>query len=517
MDIPRLKDLVPQQYAADQRGLVLLGGYWDIDRDIVVDEPLWFMGGILRPLDGVTIKINGPMYAPVTQIFDLSQGGTIVGNPEIEAVNPVWWGADPDHIENSSPAINAAIQFCNGTFKPAVQFVAGNYLCNDRILKGQSFYMPDVRGVGGGNTGEPSGVQLDFTQSASITFDANGEPMPCVLIKGGCGTLVTGGLDRLSIQAKAGQVPLVLNNQGGVLVSNCVFHDGTDSVQEFNQGVNGFTEWCKLVNCTFDNPARNGVRFRSTPDATDSFHGAEILDCWAQLSSSGAPAAVEVTKNCFWYNGTMRIRVFFSNNPPDYQDVLKVDPACRDPEIDGYIKTEAGYGKGRLASGKNVDFPGTVITLSGVTWGTMRPKHWMSTIGPEGGASNGATMSWGKEFSYGPRSITVDANGAWNTGLYLPGEFDCEIVVRASNYEYHISGIARPHHMGGYGVFSKASSWKLIDSTGWGEPSFVVGTDNVLYLNNPKYGAVPDQVKFYIWHRQRSVTHVFGAYALMGR
>ena len=495
---------------------MLATGVVEIHEDTVIEDPLWLMG-MLVPDKDVEIQINGPLMCGVHQAFDLSKGGTITGRPEIESVNPCWWGADPDHVENSSPAINAAIQFCNGTYKPALQFTAGNYLCLEHIEKRQSFYMPDIRGIGGGNTGEPSGVQLDFTQSTSIVADANGEPAPCVYIKGGSGTLVTGSIDRISIQAKAGQVPLMIADQGGVLVSNCIFHDGHDSVQIFNQAPNGFSEWNKLVNCTFDNPARNGVRLRSNPGATDSFHGFEIIDCWAQISSSVAPAAVEVTPHCFWYNGTLRIRVFFAQNPPDYQDVLKVDPACRDPQIDGYIKTEAGYGKGRLASGKNVDFPGTVITLSGVEWGTMRPCHWMSTIGPEGGASNGATMKWLREFSYGPRYITVDAAGAWQTGLYLPGEMDVEMVVRADYYEYHISGICRPHHMGGNGVFQKISSWNLIDNKGWGEPSFSVDNKGVLWLNNPKYTAAPGVVKFYIWYRQRSVTHVFGKYALMGR
>ena len=494
-------------------------GRIEIHADTKIEDPLWLLGTLVPDKD-VEVQINGPFVCGTHLAFDLSKGGTIAGRPEIAEVNPCWWGADPDHGADSSPAINAALQFCNGTFRPAIQFVAGNYLCNGFIEKRQSFYMPDVRGIGGGNTGEPSGVQLDFSQS-NIGKNGDGtptaEPGRCLYIKGGSGTLVTGSLDRISIQCAPNQVPLTIADQGGVLVSNCIFHDGTDSVQIFNESVNGFSEWNKLVNCTFDNPSRNAVRLRSNPTATDSFHGFEILDCWAQISSSGAPAAVEVTEHCFWYNGTMRIRVFFAGNPIGYQDVLKVDPACRDPEIDGYIKTEGGYGKGRLASGKNVDFPGTVITLGGVTWGTMRPAQWMSTIGPEGGASNGATLKWLREFSYGPRPVTVDSTGAWNTGLYCPGEMDCEIVVRSDFYEYHISGIARPHHMGGAGVFQRTSSWTLIDNKGWGEPTFGVNSSNALVLYNTKYGAVPGAVKFYIWYRQRSISHLFGPFALMGR
>lgn len=473
---------------------LLATGVVEVHDDIVVEDPLWLMG-MLVPDKDVEVRINGPLMCGVHQAFDLSKGGIITGRPEIAEVNPCWWGANPNGVGNSSPAINQAIEFCNGTYKPAIQFVAGNYLCLDHIEKRHTFYMPQIRGIGGGNQGEPGGVTLDFRQ-------AEGEN--CVYIKGGSGTLVNGGLSNLTILANANQVPLRIADQGGCVIANCQFQGGIDSVRFHNESPNGFTEWNKLVNCNFFQPARNAVRFVANDQATDSFHGAEILDCWAQLNN-GAPAAVYVGRRCYWYNGTMQIRVFFHGNPPDYQDVLCVDPSARDPQIDGYIKTESGAGRGRLASGKNVDFPGNVLALTGVTWGTMRPKHYMMTMGPEGGATNGATLSWAKEFSYGPRAVTVDASGEWSTGLYLPGEFDCEILVRASNYEYHISGIARPHHMGGNGIFNKTSSWNLIDSTGWGEPSLLVKSNNTLYLKNAKYPA--GAVNFYIWYKQRSLNH----------
>lgn len=515
MDIPRLKDLIPAQYQnGAQHGLVLTGGYWDIDRDITITEPLWFMGGILRPLAGVTIKLNCPIYAQCDQIFDLSQGGQIVGNPEVQSMNPVWWGADPDHIENSSPAINAAIAFCSGTFKPTLQFIAGNYLCMDRIIKQQNFYMPEIRGIGGGNMGEPSGVQLDFSQSTTIGLDANGEPQPCVYIKGGSGTLVTGSIDRLTILANGNQLPMQIADQGGVLVSNCQFHGGMDSFQFFNEAPNGFTEWNKLVNCVFMQPRRNAVRFKANSQATDSFHGAEILDCWAQITN-GAPAAIAVGKHCLWYNGTMRIRVFFANNPADYQDVLYVDPEARDPQIDGYIKTEAGGGKGRLGSGREIDFPGEVLALTGITWGSVKPVHYSMYMGPEGGASNGAVIKWYKPFSYGPRPITVDANNEWNTGLYLPGSFDCEMILRAPYYEYQISGIARGQHYGGPGIFNKTAAWALTNQAGYGEPSFRVNNQNVLILYAPSYAAIPGRVMFSMFAAQRSLGFFYGKFHTM--
>ena len=507
MDIPRLKDLVPAQYAQDQHGLVLLGGYWDIDRDITISEPIWFMGGILRPLDGVTIKINGPIYAPVTQIFDLSKGGTIVGNPELEAVNPVWWGADPDHVEDSAPAINAAINFCNGTFKPAVEFVAGNYLCMKHIEKNQSFYMPTVRGAGGGNMSEPGGTMLDFTQ-APIGLDTNGEPGACVYIKGGSGTLALGGLDRLTIRCNSNQAGIVVADQGGILISNCQVQGAMDCVQFYNQAPNGFTEWNKLVNCTFMLPARNCVRFKANSQATDSFHGTEVIDCWLQISN-GAPSAIHVGERCYWYNGTCRARVFFHGNPGKYQDVITVDPKTRDVEIEGYFKTEGGYGWGRLGSGRTIWFAGQVVCLGSVTWGSVVPVEYYFRAGPEAGAGNGASYMMIRGMSHS-RSITVDANGNAPVGLYCHGAMDCEITVRAGNYEYNISGIARPQYSGMNGAWNKTAVWTMTNATGWGEPSFWVGSNNELYIQNRNYP--PGAVKLHIWYRQRSMSAAMGKY-----
>lgn len=492
---------------------LLATGVIEIHEDTVVEDPLWLMG-MLVPDKDVEIQINGPLMCGVHQAFDLSKGGTITGKPEIEAVNPCWWGADPDHVEDSSPAINESIAFCTGTYKPALQFIAGNYLCMDRVVKGQNFYMPTLRGLSGGNNGEPGGVQLDFSRSTSIGLDGNGEPEACVLLKGGSGRMVTGGLDRFTILCNSNQAGLVVDDQGGVLISNVVVLGAMDSVQLFAE--HGFCEWNKFANCTFNYPVRNAVRFKSGPGATSgegSFHGVELLDCWTNLPRS-SPAAIEVGPKCYWYNGTLRLRVFFDNSPDGYQDVLHVDAGARDPEIDGYIKTEGGAGRGRLASGRNVDFPGNVLSLGGITWGSMRPKHYMMTMGPEGGATNGGTISWGKPFSYGPRAIVVDGSGNWETGLYLPGEFDCEIAVTAANYEYHISGIARPNHYGNPGVFNKSSSWAVVNNTGWGEPSFSVNSGNRLMLNCPNYKG--KSVNFWIWYSQRSISQVaFGKFATM--
>lgn len=485
-------------FANDQRGYAVTGTV-EIDEDLTIVDPLWCFG-TLKPLDGVTVSINGPFVAGSSQCFDLSAGGTIAGKPEIEAVNPVWWGADPDHTRNSSPAINAALAFCNGSFKPAVQFIAGHYLCRDQILKPHSFYCPTIRGVGGGNTTDPGGTVLDFQQSRL------GEDDACIVIKGGSGKLVTGGLDRITIAAASGQTGLCIADQGGVLVSNVIVHGGKDSVRVFNEV--GFSEWNKFVNCTFNGAERSNIRFEVS-EGTDSFHGCDVLDCWFQMSHS-QPSAIHAGARSFWYNGTLRARVFFDGNPDGYQDVLSVDYSARDPQLEGYIKTESGAGRGRLGSGRNVDWCGPVLACTGITWGSFRPLHYSMWMGPEGGPSNGSVIKFGAEASYGPRPITVDANGEWYTGMYLTGDFDCEILLRAEDYEYHISGVARPHHMGGEGIFQVNQIWPLTNRAGYGPPSLSVKADGGLYLQNANYAAVPGQVYFYIWHRQRSMSLSIG-------
>lgn len=67
-------------------------------------------GAILKPANGVTITIDGPIEAGLYQIFDESAGGSIAfGASTVREIYPQWWGAAPGDVV--TPATNVtAIQ-----------------------------------------------------------------------------------------------------------------------------------------------------------------------------------------------------------------------------------------------------------------------------------------------------------------------------------------------------------------------------------------------------------------------
>jgi len=502
MDLPRMRDLVPQQYASEQRGIALLGGVYDITQDLHIEEPIWFLGGILRPLAGVVVTIDGPMYAPVTQIFDLSEGGWIDGRPNIASVNPVWWGADPNGVNDSSAAINDAIEFCNGSFAPFVEMVAGHYRCLAQILKGQSFHMPIIRGTGGGNNVEPGGVVWDFSES-----DINDA---CVKIKGGSGRSAHGGIADITIVGNGKCKGLQFADQCGSYANNIMLENCLDGIEFFNE--HGFTEWNKLINCQVDNPGRYSFLCRRG-SGTESFHGAEIIDCWTNLSAS-SPGAIWIGAGCKWYNGTTRARIFYANGLQAPQDAFVLDPAAYPVDTEGYLKCEGGGGFARGASGGLVNLMGPVLSLNGFDWGTLKQKRYSIALGPESGHANGQIASPLDYHSFGPRYITVNQNGEWSTGIYLDGAYLLKITVSAANYEFRHTAVAEAQGYGGEGLYQDLIRWPINDSRGFGAPTFRVDPGGTLLLKNAKYP--PGEVTFSVWYEQLSLNRqIYQRFATM--
>lgn len=462
-----------------------------------------FWGGILQPQSGIDVALNGPVQAQSRRIFDLSAGGVISGTPQVETASVTWWGADPSGNEYSADAINAAIAFCAGLYKPMLTHPAGRYMCDKRIYKSQSFYMPIIAGTGGGNDKEPGGTSWDFSECKDIGADPDtGEPQPCVVIKGGSGRTSHGGIKDIEIVGNYASTGISVADQCGIFVNNMIVRNCVDGILQHNE--TGFTEWNKFVGCQVDKPSRYSFNFRRT-NGENSFHGAEIIDCWTNLSAS-SPCAVHVGDGCKWYNGTSRIRVFFSGGLTNYQDVFDVHPNAYDVDTEGYIKTEAGGGwaRGANPAGRFVNMAGPVLALTGFTWGNLRPVKYSVSVGPEGGLANGVTVLWLENQSYGPRFITVDENGDWYIGTNAAGSLDMDIIVSASNYEYRLSGIAHQQGYGGDGKFIPTGVWALNNSRGFGEPVLRVDSKHRIILRNAKYP--PGEVKFYCWWRQRSLS-----------
>lgn len=491
---PEALEGMPADYA--KSGVALLPGVHEVNQDMVIDEPVMFWGGILQPQAGVDVALNGPVQAPSRQIFDLSVGGIISGTPQVETASVTWWGADPSGQSFSADAINAAIAFCLGGYKPMLTHPAGHYLCDKRIIKTQSFYVPIISGTGGGTDGSPGGTSWDFSQ-ADIGADANGEPDACVVIRGGSGQTSHGGIKDIEIVGNGRCTGLAVSDQCGIYVQNMIVRNVVDGFLFHNE--TGFTEWNKLIGCQVHRPSRYAINFRRSKGG-DSFHGIELLDCWTNLSTT-SPGAVHVGANGKWYNGTARLRVFFAGGLTNWQDAFITEGGSYDVDLEGYIKMEGGNGWARGATGPRwVNFAGPVLGNTGFTWGGLRQIRHLMNCGPEGG---NAIVAFSEYFSHGPRAVTMNANGEFDCGLRIAGAQDLELLVACSHYEYRISGIARQQGYGGEGNFQPTSVWALNNGRGFGEPIFRVGADHMLYLRNDKYP--PGEVKFYVWGTQRSL------------
>jgi len=83
-------------------------------------------GALVQPASGVTLTIDAPITAGAWQIFDLSQGGTVVlGSAAGTVVRPEWYGAVGNGVANDTTALNAmsaalpagAIVLLTGTYR----------------------------------------------------------------------------------------------------------------------------------------------------------------------------------------------------------------------------------------------------------------------------------------------------------------------------------------------------------------------------------------------------------------
>jgi hypothetical protein len=90
-------------------GPVLIpAGTYLIDQDVTCTAPLVFAGGKFSIASGKTLTINGPVQAPIKQIF--SGSGTVVfGSGAVGAAYPQWWGAKGDGVANDTAAFQAAV------------------------------------------------------------------------------------------------------------------------------------------------------------------------------------------------------------------------------------------------------------------------------------------------------------------------------------------------------------------------------------------------------------------------
>jgi len=100
-------------------GPVLIpAGTYLIDQDVTCTAPLHFAGGKFSIASGKTLTINGPIQAPLAQIFE-GLGTVAFGQGAIPEVYPQWWGALADGSNDDTAALQAAINAADFLFLPA--------------------------------------------------------------------------------------------------------------------------------------------------------------------------------------------------------------------------------------------------------------------------------------------------------------------------------------------------------------------------------------------------------------
>lgn len=102
--------------AAAAGAVVYIGpGTYLLGTSFSLSTPLLFMGGILKPANGVTLTLTGnsDLDAPSYKIFDLSLGGVVAGNPRLKenCIYSEWWGAIPDGSTDCTPSFTYALAF----------------------------------------------------------------------------------------------------------------------------------------------------------------------------------------------------------------------------------------------------------------------------------------------------------------------------------------------------------------------------------------------------------------------
>lgn len=102
-----------------------------------VDDILCTLGGTkIKPANGVAVTI-GSLSAPVTQVFDISAGGSVgfATSTRVAYVYPEWWGASGDGTTDDGAFVQAAIDsfpkrastvvFTGGEYQSATTLITG--------------------------------------------------------------------------------------------------------------------------------------------------------------------------------------------------------------------------------------------------------------------------------------------------------------------------------------------------------------------------------------------------------
>lgn len=462
---------------------------------------IYFWGGTWTINSGVTVTVNGPMFGADYQWFNCIGTGRVTGNPDMPAMNPLWWGADATFTNDSSAALDACFTFCVGVGKPAVQMSPGRYKVNTPITITDSiaFLSPMIYGVRGGtNQSAEYTCVLDGSASALTSTQA------VLRIVGASGHISSGGIDGVQIRGNGVCIGLQISGQTGFTVSNCRLFGSFIQLDIYNEFAAAAAEYIIVRDTVLECPTSleaYGMNLHIGA-GTESFHGLHIDNCWFNLPKR--THGIRIDDGVLWYDGYLDAQFFMDGTSYSPQYCIKyVDgPGTPKPTLigGGAMKIEGGGGLARLCtnqdtSGCRVFYGGSITGIGAIQQrGQLYLVDESCRMGT--GPGNGNTMFRFRRYSLQNRSLTSVSTVAI-FGLPAPTcliDMMIESAEKSSTYAERHTGVAEFRDNGsGVGRWlefgSSNAGWLITDTFGYGASGLTVNANAELVISNANFPA----------------------------
>jgi len=339
-------------------------------------------GGKLNISNGVVVTLNGPVEAPMAQIF--TGAGTVVFNRNAKELSPQWWGALGDNSADDTAEFTAA----------KAAFVAGGTL---RLPNGIYRLSNWVFGT--------SGVIVQGAGAGDAAADS------ATVLRAVAGLA---GTDYVV------KIPLSVNDAGAVTMYRAALRDLMIDGNAITRGVLFHGTDCRLENVSIRNCANYAVFSDET--VVDSFDGGGIFHCRIYGSSSRL-GGLSLTVADSYFNGAGTATAVFVKIAGRMNIVRTTFESWNHPVIDiqpaaGKVATMLTIEGNRILSNQG---SGTVINAvasgSGIRGliikrntfhggGATTPAYWVAVDG-----GGGPLVIKHNDAETAPAPILIDLSG----------------------------------------------------------------------------------------------------------
>lgn len=216
--------------ASTQSEIVCTNGTYFISADLIITSPVCFVGGKIKPANGVTVTLNGGVIAAQTQhIFDLSLGGIVMVRMPDQSVE--WFGTVHDGITDDSSEIQACVNSVKNHGGGNVIHCYESYAIASTIIVNGDCVV--LKGFGSGYSRNGT---TDY-QSAATYYTwigaAGGTMVRLTAVDGGAFALKSAGIIDIGLNCAllAGKGLEILSMQGGKI--DCSVYEATSIGVDF--------------------------------------------------------------------------------------------------------------------------------------------------------------------------------------------------------------------------------------------------------------------------------------------